>query len=215
MTRPALSRRTILEAALRFIDREGLDALSMRKLGDELGVEAMSLYRYVEKKSDLLDGIHEIIISQIPAPTLGGQWRTDLRSLGQAFRRVLLTHPRALPLFADRPVITKGSLQFVEIVLAMFREAGFDSDQSISALHTFHHYVVGHCLLHAVQSAALSLPELQEHAGDSFPHTARAAAALAEHDPDREFEFGLDVVLKGLEAMLVRGVAQLIDAVRT
>ncbi|MBN2359947.1 MAG: TetR/AcrR family transcriptional regulator C-terminal domain-containing protein [Deltaproteobacteria bacterium] len=205
----------MLEAALAFIDREGLEALSMRKLGDELGVEAMSLYRYVAKKSDLLDGIHEIIIGQIPAPTLGGHWRTDVRMLGQAFRRVLLDHPRALPLLANRPVITAGSLQFVEIVLAMFREAGFDSDQSISALHTFHHYVVGHCLLHAGTTAPLSLPEMQSATGDSYPHTARAAAALAEHDPGREFEFGLDVVLAGLDAMLVRGVAQLIEAVRT
>jgi len=206
MKRAGLTRSRVLQAAVLFVDREGLEALSMRKLGDELGVEAMSLYRHVANKADILDGIHETILKEMPTPTLGGSWREDLRMLGRSLRQVLLRHPAALPLFATRPALSPGSLLLVEVVLGMFREAGFSSDQSLSALQAVYTYIVGNALLSFAPGGELNL--------DDFPHLESMAQALAQHDPQSSFEFGLEVVLRGLDAMLAQGVAELIDELR-
>ena len=189
-----------------FVDREGLEALSMRKLGEELGVEAMSLYRHVANKADLLDGIHETILKEMPTPTLGGSWRDDLRMLGRSLRQVLMHHPAALPLFATRPALSPGSLLLVEVVLGMFREAGFSSEQALSALQTVYTYIVGNALLSFAPGGELEL--------EDFPHLARMGQALEQHDPQSSFDFGLEVVMRGLDAMLAQGVAELIDELR-
>ncbi|MFH1810791.1 MAG: TetR/AcrR family transcriptional regulator [Pseudomonadota bacterium] len=206
-----LSRPLILQAAVRFVDREGLDALSMRKLGDDLGVEAMSLYRYVASKNDLLDGVHEVVLREMPAMTLGGRWREDLRTVARAFRFILLRHPRCLPLFSTRPVLTPGSLPFVEMLLALFREAGFAGAQALSALHLFHHLVVGHCALHADTQASLGqAAAMLEAAGEDFPHTTAALTLATPRSVDEEFEFGLAALLAGLDGTLSQGVADLL-----
>jgi AcrR family transcriptional regulator len=210
-----LSRHGILQAAVRLVDRDGLDALSMRKLGDELGVEAMSLYRYVANKGDLLDGVHESILRELPAMTLGGRWREDLRTVARAFRFILQRHPRVLPLFSTRPVLTPGSLAFCEMLLALFREAGFASEQALSALHLFHHVVVGHCVLHAdAQAMAEHGAALVELARADYPHTAAALAEGSARAGDAEFEFCLEVLLAGLDGQLSQGVAELMREIR-
>lgn len=213
MVKAGLSRKRVLEAAVRLVDREGLDKLSMRRLGEELGVEAMSLYRHVASKADLLDGIHGAILQEMPAPTLGGSWREDLRMLARSLRQVLRRHPAALPLFATRPALAPGSLLLVEIVLGMFREAGFSPDRALSALQTVFTFVVGQALLRFRAD-----PEPGQPGGalalEDFPHLASMAAALAAHDDEQAFEFGLDVVLRGLDAALSQGVAELIDQIK-
>jgi len=215
MTRAGLSRQRVLEAAVEFVDRDGLDALSMRKLGDLLGVEAMSLYRHVANKADLLDGIHETILKEMPAPTLGGSWREDLRMLARSLRQVLNRHPNTLPLFATRPALSPGSLLLVEIVLGMFREAGFNAEQSLSAWQTVFVYVVGHNLL-SFRPAEPRSKKLgtQRTSLEDLPHLASMADALARHDQEQAFEFGLDVLLRGLDAQLSQGVADLIEEIR-
>jgi TetR/AcrR family tetracycline transcriptional repressor len=140
-----LSREKILEAAVGVVDAEGLDALTMRRLAEELGVEAMSLYRYVESKDDLLDGLHATILAELEVPDLKGPWREVLRELARAFRRTLAAHPKALLLFATRPAVAPGAVEHVERAVQLLVDAGFGRD-AIHAFQTGFTFVVGQAL---------------------------------------------------------------------
>ncbi|MEO1268258.1 MAG: TetR/AcrR family transcriptional regulator C-terminal domain-containing protein, partial [Myxococcota bacterium] len=133
MKKGRLSRKKILAAAVQVMDRDGLKTLSMRRLGVELGVEAMSLYRYVANKSALLDGIFETILGELKAPVGSGDWRTDVRHTARQFRAVLEAHPNAVLLFATRPAVTPASLDFVEASLAILIDAGFSPHNAMTA----------------------------------------------------------------------------------
>src|SRR5258706_5684902 len=110
-SRVALSRERVLEAALQIVDREGLEAISMRRLGDALGVEAMSLYNHVPNKAAVLDGVFERVLAELPVLKPGRKsWRAVLKAQALALRDVLAAHPNALPLFATRPAVTEASL---------------------------------------------------------------------------------------------------------
>ena len=124
--RQPLSRRRILEAAVRFVDREGLEALSMRKLGSELGVEAMSLYNHVPNKSALLDGMVEVLLGELEIPPEDEGWERRIREAYQAFRRLAHEHPNVFPLLVVRPPDTMDGIWLVEEFLKTLREAGFD-----------------------------------------------------------------------------------------
>src|ERR671913_1313899 len=101
--RQPLSRQRILEAAVRFVDREGLEALSMRKLGSELGVEAMSLYNHVPNKDALLDGMVEVLLGELEVPAESQSWEERIRQGYGAFRRLAHRHPNVFPLLVNRP----------------------------------------------------------------------------------------------------------------
>ena len=107
--RRSLSRRRVLEAAGGLADREGLGALTMRRLGAELGVEAMSLYNHIPNKGALLDGIHERILLSLHAPGPTRSWQAYARHQALALHRALLAHPHAIPLFATRPAATPAT----------------------------------------------------------------------------------------------------------
>src|SRR4051812_32385650 len=108
MTRPkadeTLTRERVCAEALALVDEEGLEALSMRRLGARLGVEAMSLYRHVRDKADLLDALHAAVLGGLQAELHKGDWRELLNNLARALRKALLSHPHVVPLFATRPV---------------------------------------------------------------------------------------------------------------
>ena len=198
--RATITRAKVLEAALRLVDGQGLKALSMRRLGQELGVEAMSLYRHVSSKADVLDGIHGAILAEMELPPLRGSWSTRLGSLAHAFRRVLCAHPNALPVFASRPAMLP-SLKHVEAVLGVLESAGFDRLSQLQALHTVVAYVVGSAFLQLGlvedQESRLALGDLS---GADLPHLAAAAPLLEGYDEEAEFTFGLDLLVRGLEA---------------
>lgn len=181
-----LSRERVLEAAVALVDEEGLDALTMRRLAEELGVEAMSLYRYVKNKDDLLDGLHATILAELVVPDLKGPWREVLRELARAFRRTLEAHPRAVLLFATRPAVAPGAVEHVERVLQLLVAAGFGAD-AVHAFQAGFTFVVGHTLWRLGSSA------------DWLPPSRPGA-----HGLDEEFEYGLDALLLGLEAKLRR-----------
>ena len=121
--REALSRQRILQAALAIVDREGLDAISMRRVGQELGVEAMSLYNHVTNKADLLDGIFEAVLAELPPPRRTNTWSKALRGGARGLRAVLRAHPAVIPIFAARPAVTPASLVHVESALLTLRNA--------------------------------------------------------------------------------------------
>ncbi len=142
--RRPLTRERVLCAALDHIDTHGLEDLSMRKLGAALGVEAMSLYHHVPGKGALLDGIVELVLSdlELPGPEVT-EWRERLRVGLRSLRRVTLAHPAAIPLIAGREVRTGPALAPVERALATLRSAGFDDTTTVYAFHALVGFVLG------------------------------------------------------------------------
>src|SRR3990170_3875876 len=132
--RQPLSRRRVLEEAVRVADCEGLEALTMRKLGAELGVEAMSLYNHVPNKSALLDGMVEVVLGEVEIPARNRDWEERIREGYRAFRRLAHEHPNVFPLLVNRPPETMDGVWLVEEFLQTLREAGFGRE---AALHAF------------------------------------------------------------------------------
>jgi TetR/AcrR family tetracycline transcriptional repressor len=170
-----LSRESIVEAAIALIDAEGIDALSMRSLGRACGVEAMSLYRYVANKDELLDAVQEGIVAQMKLPRRRRAWLEHIEAAVRELRRVLAQHPKAIPLFV-RPAATAGAFAALEQVFAVLVEAGFAEDDALRAVQSVLAFVVGQALW------------------QFRPEGKRAV--------DDEFEFGLEVMLLGLKAKL-------------
>ncbi len=205
--RASLSRERILQAALRVVDAEGLHAISMRRLGEELGVEAMSLYHHVNGKAAILDGIFEMVLAELPAAKRSSAWQPVLRERARALRSVLIAHPNTLPVFATRPAVTPAALAQVEFVLEILRSAGFSASDALSALQVLFAFTVGHTV--AAYSPrgpdAASRPAYESLDEAEFPRVREAARLLPSHDVESEFELGLDALLSGLEGRLVGG----------
>ncbi|MEZ6185738.1 MAG: TetR/AcrR family transcriptional regulator C-terminal domain-containing protein [Planctomycetota bacterium] len=203
MRNAGLSRERVLRAALELVDEEGLSQLSMRRLGASLGVEAMSLYRYVANKRELLDALHGAVLDEVALPAPGGGWEASLRALARAFRVALVRHPNTLPLFATRPAVAASSLAWVESALALLSDAGLPQGEQLGALHAVVAFVVGTC---QAQAAWETLdPEPVDYAGlppERYPNLARLVPLLAAEDPEAEFEQGLELWIRGLRARL-------------
>jgi AcrR family transcriptional regulator len=202
--RPPLTKERVLAAAVQLVDTSGLEALTMRRLGEALGVEAMSLYRHVPGRAALLDGIHETILSELGDldHARRSRWTEAVRAHGRAFRRVLVAHPNALVLFATRPAVTPAALVHVDRGLSILRNAGFSVDDALSAFQTIVTFVVGHALSSHAVIPSEDRSKAAYDAVESLPALTEAAAILGERDIDAEFEFGLDALIRGLEAKL-------------
>jgi TetR/AcrR family transcriptional regulator, tetracycline repressor protein len=203
--RRSLDRRKILETAVRFVDREGLEALSMRKLGAELRVEAMSLYNHVPNKSALLDGMVEVLLGELRIPPEVEGWEERIRGAYRAFRRLAHEHPNVFPLFVTRPPDTMDGVWLVEEFLKTLVGAGFSPKTSLHAFRTLSSYATGYAMAEirgfamepsGPRSGANALPV------DEFPRIAELNRELGEVDRDAEFEFGLDLILHGLRERL-------------
>src|SRR5215213_902133 len=205
MKRQPLSRRRILEAAVRFVDREGLEALSMRKLGSELGVEAMSLYNHVPNKGALLDGMVEILLGELEMPPENEGWERRLREAYQAFRRLAHEHPNVFPLLITRPPDTMDGVSLVEEFLKTLRGAGFDPETALYAFRALSSYASGYAMAEirgfAMEPAGGRLGASRLPDGE-FPHIHELDDRLRTVDHDAEFEFGLDLILAGLKEKL-------------
>src|SRR5262249_50750451 len=142
--REPLSRERIIRAALRIMDEEGLDAVTMRRVGRELGVEAMSLYNHVRDKEDILDGITEEVLGGLRVPG-ADDWAEAARLTAREFRRVLLAHPGVMTLLTerDKPFTSVDSLQLYERVFDLFRTAGLSEADTAQAFHVFGGYILG------------------------------------------------------------------------
>jgi len=173
--REPLSRARILEAAVVLVDADGIEALSMRKLGAALGVQAMSLYRWVPSKDAVLDGIQEAIVAEMPAPTASDRWQDAVDQMARSFRATLARHPRAIPVFT-RPAATDAVFDRIELPLQVLEDAGFPPDDALRAFQVMLAFVVGHAL---------------------WQYTPDG-----DRPVDDEFEFGLRIFLHGLEAQL-------------
>lgn len=170
-----LSRELIVRAALDLIDEGGVEGLTMRALGRSLGVQAMSLYRYVPSRDALLDGVQEAVVREIRPQQPTGSWQGDVSALARELRRVLARHPRAIALFA-RPAATEETFEAVEHAVEVLQDAGFGFDDALRGFQLVLAYVVGQALWQFA-------PE-------------------GERSVDDEFAFGLEVLIAGLEARL-------------
>jgi AcrR family transcriptional regulator len=209
--REPLTRARILQAAVRVMDADGLEAVTMRRLGRELGVEAMSLYNHVPGKEDLLSGMLETVLGEFELPRGDGDWLERLRDLAIAYRRLLLAHPNALSLFAEHRHLDPDCLRPIELTLEALRSGGLSVEETITAYHMLVGYVQGHVTLEI--AGLLAGDEGPEHAAqheafmrtlppDRFPRMAEMLPHLKVCDHEAEFEFGLDMLLAGLDAKL-------------
>lgn len=205
--RQPLSRRRILEAAVRFVDREGLEALSMRKLGAELGVEAMSLYNHVPNKDALLDGMVQVLLGELEVPPEANGWEARVRGAYRAFRQIAHAHPNVFPLLVTRPPDTPDGVWLVEEFLAALGEAGFDLETALHAFRALSSYTFGYAMAE-IRGFALEPEGSRSGAGglpaDRFPNISGLAPVLGHVDRDAEFEFGLDLIFSGLRETLRR-----------
>lgn len=196
----SLSREAIAATALELLDQEGLEALSMRKLGARLGVEAMSLYHHVRNKQDLLNAVHELLLQKlVVSGPLGGPWEEVAAATVRAFLQLLRQHPQAIPLFASRSAVAPGSLQFVDRSLGILIQAGFSPGQALMAFQTFFTFVVGHALYHYGPRDALSFAPANQF--PNYPWLAQLTSPQAI-PVEEEFEFGLNLLITGLQSKL-------------
>lgn len=200
MASQGLSRDRVLRAAVGLVDREGLEALSMRRLGQDLGVEAMSLYRHVRDKADLLDGVHGAILDEMSVPAPGRDWHRDLARLATAFRQLLLRHPRALVLFADRPAVSSASLRLVERALSLLAVAGLRPERRVRAFQSLVAYVIGHTLQQQAPGDGGRPLDYAALPAADYPQLRALGRRFHEDGADRSFAFGLEVFLRGLGA---------------
>jgi AcrR family transcriptional regulator len=211
--RAQLTREQVVAAAIELADRDGIESISMRKLGQELGVEAMSLYTHVRSKDDLLDGVVDAVIGMIPtdgdADADAADWGTSLRRMALGARGVMLRHPWAPRTIETRAAPGLAGVAYANTVLGILREGGFSIAQTHHALHILGSRVLGFTQGVFDDSAdpsseAASLPD--EFAA-AFPYAAEMAiavthgGALGHCDDDSEFEFALDFILDGLHRL--------------
>lgn len=213
--RVPLSRERIIEAAIAYIDEHGLPGLTMRRLGTTLGVEAMSLYRYVAAREDLLDAVVETLVDEmerdadvINSPEHG--WQDFLQRLAHGVRRVALSHPQAFPLVASRPAEAPWlrpplrSLRWVETFLAGLREEGFGDEAAVAAYRAFTSFLLGHLLLEVSALGADVGPldilsDSDDRSLEPYPHVRRLAPHLEEDHSAVEFEESLENLLDRID----------------
>ncbi len=207
--RTPLSRERVLRTALKIADRGGIDSLSMRKLGQELGVEAMSLYNHVADKDDLFDGLIDLVFAEIAIAPTGAGWMTAMRQRAVSAREVLKRHPWALGVMESRARPGPANLRHHDAVLAALRKAGFSVEMAAHAYSLLDAYIYGFTLNELslpldTQEAVAGVAEqiLEENPAGAYPYLAEMAADIVMkpgYDYGDEFEYGLDVILDGLQ----------------
>jgi AcrR family transcriptional regulator len=214
--RAPLSRERVVDAAVALAVRDGIESLTMRKLADELGAGAMSLYHYVPNKEDLLDGMVDVVFSEIEPPPTGVDWRTAMRRRALSTRHVLNRHRWAVGLMESRRSPGPASIRLHEAVLGCLREGGFSIEMTIQAYSVLDAYIYGFALQEksvpfdsAEESAAVAQEQARAFAeqqsaalAEEFPYLAEVVAghvATVGYDFATAFEYGLDLILDALE----------------
>ena len=207
--RPPLTKERVLRAAVDLADREGIDSLSMRRLGQGLGVDAMALYRHVRNKDEILDGIVEAIVGEISLPDSNGDWKAALRAQVMVARQVMLRHPWAPKVIEERPAVSPTMLGYIESVLAKLADGGFSIDMAHHAIHVLGSRILGFNQ-DLFEDSADPAPSPEAAAAvaralAAYPHVTELAQSVSHDgvlgacDDDFEFAFGLDLILDGLE----------------
>jgi AcrR family transcriptional regulator len=211
--RAPLSRDQVLRAAVALADEGGIGALSMRKLGQVLGVEAMSLYNHVASKGDLLDGMVDVVFGEIGLPPADGGWRPAMRQRAIAVRAVLSRHRWAIGLMESRRSPGPATLRHHDAVLGCLREAGFSVELTAHAYSLLDSYIYGFALQEASlpfgtpeETAQVTREIADQMPAGEYPYLAEMATAHVlqpGYQYGSEFEVGLDLILDTLERTAV------------
>ena len=208
-----LSRERILEAALEIADEGGIESLSMRKLGQALGFEAMSLYNHVANKNDLLDGILDLVLAETEEPSPTDDWAVAIRRSALSVHRALRRHTWAATLLMSPNHTRPARLRYMDSLLGRLRAAGFSADATYHAYHVLDAYIFGYAVWHT--SHTYSDEEVEELMAkfaatitpDAYPHLSEHAQQHISEGPHQEisaFDYGLDLILDGLRRVRVR-----------
>jgi len=207
--RSPLNRERVLWAAVALADDSGIGSLSMRKLGDALGVEAMSLYNHVANKGDLLDGMVDFVFSEIDLPAGGADWKTSMRERAVSIRQALARHHWAIGLMESRTSPGPATLRHHDAVIGSLRRGGFSIEMAAHAYSVLDSYIYGF----ALQEASLPFETAEETADvaemifkqfppDEYPYLTELTVEHVlqpGYDYGTEYEFGLDLIRDGLE----------------
>jgi AcrR family transcriptional regulator len=205
--RTPVTRERVLDAAFALADEGGLEALSMRRIGRALGVEGMALYNHVANKDDILDGMVDRVLAEIPLPSLEGDWKEEMRERAVAARRIFMRHPWAIGLLEARHADSSPArLSYYDAVLGCLRAAGFKATlamQSFSVIDSFlYGFVLQETSLAFDDSESLREvgEDLLRQMADAYPHLTEATVQAMKDgwDHSEQFEFGLNLILDGL-----------------
>jgi AcrR family transcriptional regulator len=211
-SRPRLSRERVLQGAVKVADTGGIASLTIRSLANELGVKPMSVYHHVANKDEILDGIVDIVFSEIELPVLGGDWQAEMRRRAASAREALRRHPWAIGLVESRTNPGPATLKHHDAVIGTLRQAGFSVVMTAHAYALIDAYVYGFALSEASLpiNGPETVPEVAEQMMEQFPAAdyPHLVEFSMEHvmkpgyDYGEEFEYGLGVVLDGLARSL-------------
>lgn len=205
-TRAPLTRDRIIDAAVGLADENGVDELSMRKLGASLGVEAMSLYNHVENKDDILDGMIDFVFNSIESPDPSIPWPRWVRQTGLAAMEAFTAHGWVVNLLMQRGNFGPSALDFMNRTLGVLRAAGFDDEETHHAWQMLASHTMGYAFQQASggyeKSEMVGLETRLASLGNEFPHVVALAPYLAECAFDQEFAFGLEIIVDGLNSRL-------------
>src|SRR4051794_14245947 len=206
-TRARLSPEQVAAAALELLDRDGLDALSMRRLAERLGVGTMTLYGYFRNKDELLDAVVDAAVDEREPFSFEGTWQDQIRRLMRGSRRNLGRHPGLVKVRADRPVLQPEALRFAETGMTILRRAGFGPRDAARAFRLLFTYVFGYVSFSPDESAERARRDSRAATAalpaDEYPALHESGEELAEAMAGQEtFDFGLDRIIDGLEAHL-------------
>lgn len=207
-----LSRHRIMLAAVALADRTGIESLTMRNLGEALNVEAMSLYNHVANKGDLLDGMIDIVFSEIDFPIDAANWKDAMRRRSISARRTLARHRWAISLMQSRTTPGRATVQHHDNVIGILRRGGFSIPMSAHAFSVLDSYIYGFALQEATlpfetgeQTAELAEQILAQFPAGEYPYLTemtREHVLKPGYDYGKEFKIGLELVLDGLERWL-------------
>jgi AcrR family transcriptional regulator len=210
-----ITREVVLAAALEIIDRDGLDALSMRRLARALDRDPMIVYRHAPNKAALLDGIAETVLAQLQVDPTDPDWAAQLRTVARDYRSLTLAHPRVVPLLVTRPLATplalrpQGTLRPLEDILTLLTAAGFSPPAALHIYRALFGFLHGHVLDelqelidNPAETDDLLRLGLHRLPIDQFPLLRSLAPVLATYDGATELERGLDILLTGLTTTL-------------
>ncbi|MDQ0632176.1 AcrR family transcriptional regulator [Arthrobacter pascens] len=210
-----LSRHVVLTAALELVDAEGLDALTMRRLGQRLNRDPMSLYRYAANRAGLLDGVSELVFDELSIHPRDPDWQAQLRHIAHDLRLLALRHPNVVPLLVTRPLSTPlglrplGTLRPLERILSLLIDAGFAPADALHVYRAYYGFLYGHILnelqefiVDPDENEALLRLGLHRLPPKDFPQLRALGPVLANYDGAAELDQGIDILLSGLAARL-------------
>jgi AcrR family transcriptional regulator len=210
--RSPLSRQRVLRAAVDVADAGGIGSLTIRSLARSLGVKPMSVYHYVANKDQILDGIVDIVFSEIELPLAGGDWRAEIRKRATSARRVLRRHPWATALLESRTSPGPATLRHHDATIGTFRAAGFSVEMTAHAYALLDAFVYGFAIQEASlpfegpeSAAAVAEPMMEAFGSGQYPHLVELATEVVlqpGYDFGNEFEFGLTLILDSLARSL-------------